>query len=259
MPDLLGDLLRGRLVHVNVIPLNPTPGSIWTASTREQEDVVRRASGGQGGRCDRPGHPRPGDRRRLRPAGRHGGLMRDIVILGSTGSIGTQATRRRCRAIPIVPGGRIWRPAVGSGLLREQVERFDVAPRGGRRPTRRRRRWRGSAPRSDVGPHAASEVAGLGVHTVLERHHRRRRPAADAGRAAAGRVAGTGQQGVADRRRRRWSRPPAAPGPDRAGRLRALRAGPVPARRRRRGGAPAGAHRQRRAVPRPQPRASCST
>jgi 23S rRNA (adenine2503-C2)-methyltransferase len=36
--DLLGDLLRGRLAHVNVIPLNPTPGSKWTASTREQED-----------------------------------------------------------------------------------------------------------------------------------------------------------------------------------------------------------------------------
>ena len=35
--DLLGDLLRGRLAHVNVIPLNPTPGSIWTASTPEQE------------------------------------------------------------------------------------------------------------------------------------------------------------------------------------------------------------------------------
>ena len=35
--DRLGDLLRGRLAHVNVIPLNPTPGSIWTASTPEQE------------------------------------------------------------------------------------------------------------------------------------------------------------------------------------------------------------------------------
>ena len=36
--DLLGDLLRGRLAHVNVIPLNPTPGSRWTASTPEQEE-----------------------------------------------------------------------------------------------------------------------------------------------------------------------------------------------------------------------------
>jgi 23S rRNA (adenine2503-C2)-methyltransferase len=34
---LLGKLLRGKLVHVNLIPLNPTPGSIWTASTPERE------------------------------------------------------------------------------------------------------------------------------------------------------------------------------------------------------------------------------
>jgi 23S rRNA (adenine2503-C2)-methyltransferase len=30
--DLLGSLLAGHLVHVNLIPLNPTPGSRWTAS-----------------------------------------------------------------------------------------------------------------------------------------------------------------------------------------------------------------------------------
>jgi 23S rRNA (adenine2503-C2)-methyltransferase len=30
--DLLADLLAGRLAHVNLIPLNPTPGSKWTAS-----------------------------------------------------------------------------------------------------------------------------------------------------------------------------------------------------------------------------------
>ncbi|MBO1751544.1 23S rRNA (adenine(2503)-C(2))-methyltransferase RlmN [Actinotalea sp. BY-33] len=39
--DLLGEKLtaRGRgWVHVNPIPLNPTPGSIWTASEREVED-----------------------------------------------------------------------------------------------------------------------------------------------------------------------------------------------------------------------------
>jgi len=28
----LGALLQGKLAHVNVIPLNPTPGSVWTAS-----------------------------------------------------------------------------------------------------------------------------------------------------------------------------------------------------------------------------------
>ncbi len=30
--DALGELLSGRLAHVNLIPLNPTPGSQWTAS-----------------------------------------------------------------------------------------------------------------------------------------------------------------------------------------------------------------------------------
>lgn len=41
--DLLADLLVGHLVHVNLIPLNPTPGSIWTASRRQDErEFVRR-------------------------------------------------------------------------------------------------------------------------------------------------------------------------------------------------------------------------
>jgi len=41
--DLLGQRLRNRLVHVNLIPLNPTPGSKWTASRREDErEFVRR-------------------------------------------------------------------------------------------------------------------------------------------------------------------------------------------------------------------------
>lgn len=35
--DLLGELLRGHLAHVNLIPLNPTPGSKWTASRPEDE------------------------------------------------------------------------------------------------------------------------------------------------------------------------------------------------------------------------------
>ena len=35
--DLLADLLVGHLVHVNLIPLNPTPGSQWTASRPQDE------------------------------------------------------------------------------------------------------------------------------------------------------------------------------------------------------------------------------
>jgi len=41
--DLLAKRLRNKLVHVNLIPLNPTPGSKWTASRREDErEFVRR-------------------------------------------------------------------------------------------------------------------------------------------------------------------------------------------------------------------------
>ena len=46
--DALASLLTGQLVHVNVIPLNPTPGSRWTASQPEtmREFVARLAARG---------------------------------------------------------------------------------------------------------------------------------------------------------------------------------------------------------------------
>jgi 23S rRNA (adenine2503-C2)-methyltransferase len=41
--DLLGRVLAGRLAHVNLIPLNPTPGSRWDASPKPVErEFVRR-------------------------------------------------------------------------------------------------------------------------------------------------------------------------------------------------------------------------
>ena len=46
--DLLGRLLRGHLVHVNLIPLNPTPGSKWTASRPEDEREFARRLAGHG-------------------------------------------------------------------------------------------------------------------------------------------------------------------------------------------------------------------
>jgi 23S rRNA (adenine2503-C2)-methyltransferase len=52
--DLLGRLLRahlGSLVHVNLIPLNPTPGSRWDASPKPVErEFVRRVQA-QGVTC----------------------------------------------------------------------------------------------------------------------------------------------------------------------------------------------------------------
>jgi 23S rRNA (adenine2503-C2)-methyltransferase len=46
--DLLAKKLKGKLVHVNLIPLNPTPGSEWDASPKdaEQEFVRRLRDGG---------------------------------------------------------------------------------------------------------------------------------------------------------------------------------------------------------------------
>ncbi len=46
--DLLAKRLAGKLVHVNLIPLNPTPGSEWDASSKpvEQEFVRRLIAGG---------------------------------------------------------------------------------------------------------------------------------------------------------------------------------------------------------------------
>ncbi len=41
--DLLAKRLQGKLVHVNLIPLNPTPGSEWDASPKPvEEEFVRR-------------------------------------------------------------------------------------------------------------------------------------------------------------------------------------------------------------------------
>ncbi|MBM3687108.1 MAG: 23S rRNA (adenine(2503)-C(2))-methyltransferase RlmN [Actinobacteria bacterium] len=41
--ELLAKRLRGHLVHVNLIPLNPTPGSLWTASRADDERAFVRA------------------------------------------------------------------------------------------------------------------------------------------------------------------------------------------------------------------------
>lgn len=45
--DLLAKRLSGKLVHVNLIPLNPTPGSQWDASPKPvEEEFVRRLRAG---------------------------------------------------------------------------------------------------------------------------------------------------------------------------------------------------------------------
>jgi 23S rRNA (adenine2503-C2)-methyltransferase len=52
--DLLGKKLRkalGPLVHVNLIPLNPTPGSKWDASAKPVQDAFVRRVIAQGVTC----------------------------------------------------------------------------------------------------------------------------------------------------------------------------------------------------------------
>ena len=71
--DLLGRLLAGRLAHVNLIPLNPTPGSQVGCQPEAGGAGVRPAVA-RGRRLDHgPRHPGPGDRRRVWAAGRCGG------------------------------------------------------------------------------------------------------------------------------------------------------------------------------------------
>ena len=67
--DLLGRLLKGQRVHVNLIPLNPTPGLEVDGLAARGRAGVRRGAGGARRAGDRTGHPRAGDRRRVRAAG----------------------------------------------------------------------------------------------------------------------------------------------------------------------------------------------
>ncbi len=93
-------------------------------------------------------------------------MTRDLVILGSTGSIGTQAldvvarNRDRFRVVGLAAGG------ADPALLREQVETFRVEHVGVADETAGAA-LEGTGAQVHVGPDAAAEVAGLGVHTVL--------------------------------------------------------------------------------------------
>ena len=138
------------------------------------------------------------------------GQRRDIILLGSTGSIGTQAAdivRRnpdRFRLTAIAAGGGhpepLARQAVELG-----VEVVAVASRGGgARPAR----CAGERPARPTAPGASCPRCSPArrhrrprrpaLRRRAERGHRRGRPRRDPGRAAGGPRAGAGQQGVAD-------------------------------------------------------------
>lgn len=90
--------------------------------------------------------------------------MRDLVILGSTGSIGTQAldvvrrNREAFRVVGLAAGGS------DMALLREQAAEFGVEHVAVADP---QADLDGFSAEVHAGPDAATEVAGLGVHTVL--------------------------------------------------------------------------------------------
>ena len=90
--DLLGDVLHSYgdwgWVHVNLIPLNPTPARSGPPPARDEREFVRRLEAKRHP-DHRPRHPGPRDRRRLRPA------RRDRV-LRAQGRSPTHRVHRRC-------------------------------------------------------------------------------------------------------------------------------------------------------------------
>ena len=107
---------------------------------------------------------------------------RDVVILGSTGSIGTQAldvvraNPDRFRVVGLTAGGS------QEQLFEEQVAEFAPAYSG-------------------LGEDASSELAAMPCDVVLNADHRVGRACGHAGRPRGGRHARAGQQGVAGRGR----------------------------------------------------------
>ena len=162
------------------------------------------------------------------------GAPRDVVLLGSTGSIGTQAVdvvRRnpdRFRVVALAAGGG--RPE----LLAEQAAELGVrvvAVDDRRRRGAAARRARPTGAEVLAGPDAAAEVAGRPADVVLNGITGAVGLAPTLAALRAGSTLALANKeslimGGA------LVTAAAAPGPDRAGRLGALRARPVPARRR---------------------------
>ena len=160
---------------------------------------------------------------------------RDIVILGSTGSIGTQAidlvlrNPDRFRVTGALRRGRQGRAARRAGAPAAGAHRRGRAR--GRRAGAARGAARASTgtgeplPEILAGPDAATRARRLRVPHRAQRHHRLHRPRAHPRRARGGPDARARQQGVADRRRPAGQGARQA-GPDHPGRLRARRALP---------------------------------
>ena len=202
--------------------------------------------------------------------------MRDVVVLGSTGSIGTQALEVIAAQPDRVPGrrpgrrrrpgrscwpGRRWTPAPRwSAVSRATaVQDLQLALLRRGQPARLVDRATSGCPGSWPARTPPTQLAALPLRRRAQRHHRLGRAGADPGRAGGRHASWPWPTRSPWSSAARWSPRGRGTGPDRRRRLRALRPRPVPARRHGGRGRPAGAHRQRRAVPRPDPGARWPT
>ena len=136
--------------------------------------------------------------------------QRSVVLLGSTGSIGTQAidvspatrTGSASRGSARAAATSTLLAAAGRGARRATVAVADPAPPS--RPLRGRPGGRPPASRSSSARTASTELAGRGADVVLNGVTGSVGLGSDARRAAGGQHARAGQQGVARRRRPRW-------------------------------------------------------
>jgi 23S rRNA (adenine2503-C2)-methyltransferase len=172
--DLLAKRLAGKLVHVNLIPLNPTPGSPWDASPQAAEqEFVRRLRAGGVNATVRDTRGRSRDRRCVRSAVGRGGVGPGCARLaerasGPAGRAPGRAVRRRRTGRPAArarPGrasrpaccGCRWRPApTGRRPPRSP-------PAGSRSPCSPSTRTRGAGRDAADGLPRGARVGGLWV------------------------------------------------------------------------------------------------
>ena len=205
-----------------------------------------------------------------RPPVRQTGRVRDVVILGSTGSIGTQALEviaaapERFRVVGLAAGGGqvalLARQALDTGVEVVGVTRATAVQdlQLAFYAEASKRGWATGGmrlPRILAGPDAATEVARLACDVVLNGITGSAGLAPTLAALSAGSILA-----LANKESLVVGGPlvtrAAAAGPTGGGGFRTLRVGAVPARRVGRRGRPADPHRQRRAVPRSYPGAA---
>ena len=100
-------LLRDRLAHVNLIPMNPVAHTPWQPSPPERVEAFASVLRAAGAGHDRAAQPRPRHRRRLRPAGGRAGRRsrRRRRVAAGAREHASQRRQRRARWRVRQPGG----------------------------------------------------------------------------------------------------------------------------------------------------------